>query len=135
MHTLMTQLRLQRLLRMHGDLADRLTAPGTDARLPAAAVRKLLKAVADVQESWRSEADLADGALGPLRGRVTRSISELAAGCAKLEHPGAEPLLLHADFREGCVSLLLLLRGLDSTQLESLRAWLKIPTAALSRSA
>ncbi len=135
MHTLMTQLRLQRLLRLHGELAERLAAPGIDPRLASAAVRKLLKAVADVQESWRAEVARAGTDLGPLRSRVTRSISELAGPCVSLEQPAADPLLLDTDFRESCASLLLLLRGLESTQPDTLRAWLKVADTPLRRPA
>ena len=135
MHTLMTQVRLKRLIRLHEDLAERLLVPGTDERLPAAAVRKLVKAVQDVRDAWQSELGAAGGDLGHLRRHVSRSLAALAANCARLEQPGADPVALDQEFREASVALLIFLRGLEGLDVGTLAPLLVTANGSLTRSA
>src|ERR671935_213520 len=55
MHTLVTQMRVRRLLRLHAAEVDRMRHGTMPRRVRSAAVRKLLDASASVRAGWAAE--------------------------------------------------------------------------------
>jgi hypothetical protein len=141
MHTLVTQMRLRRLLRLHAVEVDRIRHGTTNRRLRSAAVRRLLDAAANVRAGWTAEAasgaPRASGASGASGGRSTggaslaglqrhvhRSLLAAEAAIGSLEHVGADLDRETAEFREATVPLLFFLRGLEQATDQAVEACL-----------
>ena len=134
MRTLGTQVRLRRLIRLHGELLDRVAAAPTDRELRLAAAARLRDLVADVQIAWTSEA-AAHGPTAELAvcdAYVKRAVRALDAAAAELRRAPAGVDWLRAQFQGAAVPLLLFLRGLEETPEELLEGWL---APALAKSA
>lgn len=122
MRTLLTQMRVKRLIRLHAESVRRLK------NLPAAsrqaAVRRLLQALEDVRTAWQAESE-AGVRLSGLQRHMTRGLAAAGAAIASLERPGANLVALDAEFREAVLPLLFFLRGLEDCREEALVAWLE----------
>jgi hypothetical protein len=116
MRTLGTQVRLRRLIRVHGELVARLLAEPENRELAAASVSRLLTICRDVRELWSSES-----APGPedaaVRRHVTRALTAVEVAIAELEAPGADVARLAAEFQDAAVPLVYMLRGLEDASL------------------
>jgi hypothetical protein len=124
MRTLLTQMRLKRLIRLHGQYAERSHAGGgRDARAREAVVRRLLAAVDDVQDAWRVEFGDA-GHLAGLDRHVRRALAAIRAEIAVLERPTTDVAARSGEFRDTVIPLLFFLRGLEETRDDALLAWL-----------
>jgi hypothetical protein len=119
MRTLGTQVRLRRLIRVHGELVARLLAEPENRELAAAAVSRLLGICADVRGLWSSES--ARGAAGAedaaLRRHATRALTAVEVAVAELKAPGADVARLSAEFQEAALPLLYMLRGMEDASL------------------
>ena len=73
MRTLATQVRLRRLIRVHGEYTERLAATPADGELAQLARGRLLQLADDVRRSWRT--DLAATGIGG-----TPSLATVVAG-------------------------------------------------------
>lgn len=148
MHTLVTQMRVRRLLRLHAAEVDRMRHGTLSRRVRSAAVRKLLDATANVRAGWaaevatvepgasggRSTAGTSRTALAGLQRHVHRSLLAAETAIASLEHPGADLERETAEFREAAVPLLFFLRGLEQAADPAAEAFLDEP-APLEHSA
>jgi hypothetical protein len=123
MRTLLTQMRLKRLIRLHGQCAERFDAGQGGPRAREIAVRRLLVAVDDVQAAWRLESG-AEVRLGGLDRHVRRALAAIRGEIAALERPGADLAARSRDFREAVIPLVFFLRGLEETHDDTLLAWL-----------
>jgi hypothetical protein len=116
MRTLMTQMRLRRVLRVHDELLERLQAEvgGPDAQAAAqAGSRRLLELLRGVRSAWEVDVAEASGAdLALLDAHVRRSLRSLEAAAAALGRPRQRDWL-GRQFRETALPLLLCLRGLE----------------------
>src|SRR5207302_6430222 len=92
MHTLGTQVRLRRLLRVHQDSIGRLLADRADRELAAATTGRLLEICASLRQVWALESAGAPGSGQPaaVRKHVSRSLSAIEAAIAGLKVPGAD---------------------------------------------
>jgi len=124
--TLGTQVRLRRLLRLEGELAERVASVGSDRRLRRMAARRLLVAIGDVRTAWTADLRAAgDGAgVGELRRHVSRALATLEALAASLERPAGDVKTSDSEFREVAVPLLFFLRGVEDAGDQALLAWL-----------
>lgn len=126
MRTLLTQMRLKRLVRLQSEAAERLDRNGADPLWRERAARRLLAAVDDVQGAWESEL----GRAMPLAGvdrHVRRGLAAVRAGIASMERPAISLDAASREFREAVVPLLFMLRGLDDARDDTLFAWLNPP--------
>jgi hypothetical protein len=116
MRTLGTQVRLRRLIRVHGEVAARLLAEPENRELAAAGVARLLAICSDVRELWNAES-----APGPddvaVRRHVTRALTALEVAVAELRAPGADVARLSIEFQDAAVPLVYMLRGLEDANL------------------
>lgn len=141
MHTLVTQMRVRRLLRLHAAEVDRMRQGTMPRRVRSAAVRKLLDATANVRAGWaaevaagepgetggRSTASPSRTALAGLQRHVHRSLLAAETAIARLEHAGADLDRETAEFREATVPLLFFLRGLEQAADPAAEAYLQEP--------
>lgn len=129
--TLMTQMRVQRLVRMHAAEVARLRDRPFDRTRREAAVRQLLDQVRNIRRGWLAELAAAApaGPGGVVERQVTRRIVALEAATATLARPSTDLERARTEFEDAAVPLLLMLRGLDGYAEASLGA------TALSRSA
>lgn len=111
----MTQMRVQRLVRMHAVDVARLRDRPFDRNQREAIVRKLLDQVRNIRRGWLAElAAAAPAGAGAVAERqVVRRIVTLEAAIATLAQPGTDPDRARAEFEDAAVPLLLILRGLD----------------------
>ena len=111
----MTQMRVLRLMRMHGEEAARLRDRPFDRAQREEAVRKLLEQARNIRRGWlaelAAEASLAPGTTAERQ--VVRRIVAMEAAIAMLTQPTADLERARAEFEDGAVPLLLMLRGLD----------------------
>src|ERR671935_130730 len=105
MHTLVTQMRVRRLLRLHAAEVDRMRHGTMPRRVRSAAVRKLLDASASVRAGWaaemaavepgatggRSTAGTSRTALAGLQPHLHRNLLAAETAIANPEHAGAGP--------------------------------------------
>jgi hypothetical protein len=124
--TLGTQVRLRRLLRLEGELAQRLASVQADSRLRRVVTRRLLDAIGDVRTAWAVDTRATgDGAgLGELRRYVSRALATLDGLTAGLERPGTDVARSDSEFRQVAVPLLFFLRGVEDAGDQALLAWL-----------
>jgi hypothetical protein len=134
MRTLMTQMRVLRLVRMHAAEVARLRDRPFDRAQREAAVRKLLEQARNIRRGWlaelAAEPSVAPGATAERQ--VVRRIVALEAATATLTQPGADLDRARIEFEDAAVPLLLMLRGLDGY---SEAALLGAGPAPLARSA
>lgn len=123
MRTLLTQMRLKRLIRLHGQCAERMGGGSEGRGLRQTTVRRLLAAVDDVQAAWRVES-ANGGSLPGLDRHVRRALAAIRAEVAALERPGVDIAARAGDFRDAVIPLLFFLRGLEDTRDDTLLAWL-----------
>ena len=123
MRTLVTQMRLKRVVRLHAAALERLEYEAGDPRVRAAIVRKLLEAVEDVRTGWQAECRDTIRLAG-LDRHVRRGLAGVRAAIAALERPGVDVGVWSADLKEVVVPLLFFLRGLEDCQDDALLAWL-----------
>jgi hypothetical protein len=124
--TLGTQVRLRRLLRLEGELIQRLATLDADPRLRRVVTRRLLEAIGDVRTAWTADLRATgDGAgVGELRRHVSRALATLEALAASLERPAGDVKMADGEFREVAVPLLFFLRGVEDAGDQALLAWL-----------
>jgi hypothetical protein len=140
--TLGTQVRLRRLLRLEGELAQRLVSEAADSRLRRLAARRLLEAIGDVRSAWTADLRAAgegagqeagqhagreagqDAGMGELRRHVSRALAALELLAASLERPAPNLVAADSEFRQVAVPLLFFLRGVEDAGDQALRAWL-----------
>jgi hypothetical protein len=132
MRTLLTQMRLKRLVRVHADAVERMDRLGADGAARERAVRRLLAVLEDVRDGWDSEVRRGMPLAGVER-QVRRGMVAIRAAVATLERPAVSLDAASREFREAVVPLLFLLRGLDEARDDALFAWLNPPS--LRRSA
>ncbi len=130
----MTQMRVLRLVRMHGAEVARLRSRPFDRAQRETAVRKLLEQARNIRRGWlaelAAEPSVAPGAAAERQ--VIRRIVALEAAIALLTQPSADLDRSRAEFEDAAVPLLLMLRGLDGF---SEAALLAAGPAPLARSA
>ena len=126
MRTLGTQVRVRRLLRLEGEVAQRLASAGADRRGRRVAARRLLEAIGDVRTAWTADLrNAGDGAgVGELRRHVSRALATLEVLAASLERPTGDLKTSDSEFREVAVPLLFFLRGVEDAGDQALVAWL-----------
>jgi len=126
MRTLGTQVRLRRLLRLEGELVQKLASPEADSRLRRVVTRRLLEAIGDIRTAWTADLRAtADGAgLGELRRHVSRTLATLEAQAASFERPAVDLPSFDSEFRQVAVPLLFFLRGVEDAGDLALLAWL-----------
>jgi hypothetical protein len=124
--TLGTQVRLRRLIRLEGELAERLASPQTDTRLRRVVTRRLLAAIGEVRTGWTADLRAAGdgGGVEELRRHVSRALATLEALSAGLERPAADVAAADSEFRQVAVPLLFFLRGVEDAGDQALLAWL-----------
>jgi hypothetical protein len=126
MRTLATQVRLRRLIRVHGEYMERLAAAPADGELARLARARLTQLSEDVRRAWL--ADLAAAEPAPeqalLDRHVTRSVKAIDSVLAELTRPAGDRDWLRERFQEAAVPLLLCLRGLEDAPAELLGEWL-----------
>ncbi|HEX6548134.1 MAG TPA: hypothetical protein VF134_05275 [Candidatus Dormibacteraeota bacterium] len=138
MRTLMTQMRLRRVLRVHDELLERLeSAPRSPEAVAAAQAGslRLLGLIGGVRAAWQDDlagapTDRVD--LELLDAHVRRGLKALEGSAAALGRPG-ELDWLGRQFRATAVPLLLFLRGLEDASAGALGSL--VGPAALPRSA
>lgn len=126
MRTLRTQVRLRRLIRVHGELLDRLAAEPGDRELRLAAAARLRDLASDVGIAWTAEAAVhrPTAELAVCDAHVKRALRAIDAALAELRRTPAGVDWLRAQFRAAAVPLLLFLRGLEETPEDLLEGWL-----------
>jgi hypothetical protein len=124
--TLGTQVRLRRLIRLEGELAERLASAEADTRLRRVVTRRLLAAIGDVRTGWTADLRAAGdgGGVDELRRHVSRALATLEVLSAGLERPGADVATADSEFRQVAVPLLFFLRGVEDAGDQALLAWL-----------
>jgi hypothetical protein len=124
--TLGTQVRLRRLIRLEGELAERLASPEADTRLRRVVTRRLLAAIGDVRMGWTADlrATGDGGGVDELRRHVSRALATLEVLSAGLERPAADVATADSEFRQVAVPLLFFLRGVEDAGDQALLAWL-----------
>ena len=126
MRTLATQVRLRRLIRVHGEYMERLTAAPSDGELAQLARARLTQLSEDVRRAWLS--DLAAAEPAPeqalLDRHVRRSLKAIDSLLAELTRPAGDRDWLRERFQEAAVPLVLFLRGLEDAPAELLGEWL-----------
>src|SRR5690348_7689355 len=92
MRTLATQMRLRRLLRVHGELSQRLAAAPADGELAVSARDRLRQLSADVRAAWRSDLAAAGAGAGAavLDRHVERTLRLVESVVAELARPAAD---------------------------------------------
>lgn len=126
MRTLLTQMRLKRLIRLHEQCVERMGGGSGSFEprgLRQATVRRLLAAVDDVQAAWRVES-ANGGSLPGLDRHVRRALAAIRAEVAALERPGVDAAARAGELRDAVIPLLFFLRGLEGTRDDALLAWL-----------
>ena len=115
MRTLMTQMRVQRLVRLHTEESARLRGRPFDRGQREAVTRKLLDQVRNIRRGWLAELAAADAPApgAAVERQVVRRIVALEAAIAMLALPSADLDRARAEFEDAAVPLLLMLRGLD----------------------
>jgi hypothetical protein len=126
MRTLATQVRLRRLIRVHGEYMERLAAAPSDGELAQLARARLARLTDDVRRAWL--ADLAAAEPAPeqslLDRHVTRSVKAIDSVLAELTRPAGDRDWLRERFREAAVPLVFFLRGLEDAPAELVGEWL-----------
>lgn len=126
MRTLATQVRLRRLIRVHGEYMERLAAAPSDGELAQLARARLTQLSEDVRRAWL--ADLAAAEPAPeqalLDRHVMRSLKAIDSVLAELTRPAGDRDWLRERFQEAAVPLVLFLRGLEDAPAELLGEWL-----------
>ncbi|MGH7920269.1 MAG: hypothetical protein ACREQM_10045 [Candidatus Dormibacteraceae bacterium] len=115
MRTLMTQMRLRRLVRMHSAEVARLRdRPFARAQREAAA-RQLLDQVKNVRRGWLAELAAAQPAPpgATVERQVVRRVVAAEAAIAMLARPGIDIDRAGTEFEDAAIPLLLMLRGLE----------------------
>ena len=121
MRTLVTQMRLKRLIREEVEFRRRLAESSPDPLLAAVAVARLRDLMDSFERSWGTEA-ASGGSLPLVAGHVRREMERLRRlipGVGEARHPFGEG----DRFQEAAVPLLFLLRGLDQAGDEVLAGW------------
>jgi hypothetical protein len=126
MRTLATQVRLRRLIRVHGEYMERLAAAPSDGELAQLARARLAQLTDDVRRAWL--ADLAAAEPAPeqslLDRHVARSVKAIDSVLAELTRPAGDRDWLRERFREAAVPLVFFLRGLEDAPAELVGEWL-----------
>jgi hypothetical protein len=117
---------LRRLIRLEGELVQRLASPEADPRLRRVVARRLLEAIGDVRVAWTADLRAtADGAgVEELRRHVSRTLATLEALTAGLERRATDVAASDGEFRQVAVPLLFFLRGVEDAGDQALLAWL-----------
>jgi hypothetical protein len=126
MRTLLTQMRVKRLVRQQVEVAERIEQRPAEPGIRERSVRRLLMIADDVQGAWESESQRAMSLPGVDR-QVRRGLVAVRAAIASLERPSVSADAASREFREAIVPLLFLLRGLDDARDDALFAWLNPP--------
>lgn len=122
MKTLGTQVRLRRLVRVHGEAIDRLSAGATEPEAVEAVSARLRGLLTDVWRAWQSDTALASASGQPapaeLDRHLRRSLKAMDAAAAALARPGGDQVQnlqwLRGQFREAALPLQYMLAGLDT---------------------
>ncbi len=113
MRTLMTQVRLRRLIRGFAEAETRLRSEPLERGRVGSVVTRLLELVGQVREAWDREVALA--ALAPsLERYVDESLRTLELTIFGLQQQGADIELLRNDFELAALPLEVFMRGLDA---------------------
>ncbi len=128
MRTLATQVRLRRLIRVHGEYMERLAVTPADGELAKLARTRLLQLADDVRRSWRGDlAAAGDGALAeraPMDRHVERSLKAVEAVVAEVARPAGDREWLRERFKDAALPLVFFLRGLEGAPAELVGDWL-----------
>ena len=125
MRTLATQVRLRRLIRVHGEYMERLAAAPSDGQLAQLARARLGQLADDARRAWLADLSASESAPGQalLDRHVMRSIKAIDSVLAELSRPAGDRDWLAERFRETAVPLLLFLRGLEDAPAELVGEW------------
>jgi hypothetical protein len=117
---------LRRLLRLEGELVQRLASPEADPRLRRVVTRRLLEAIGDVRMAWTADmrATADGGGVEELRRHVSRTLATLEALTASLEARATDVTTSDREFRQVAVPLLFFMRGVEDAGDQALLAWL-----------
>jgi len=128
MRTLATQVRLRRLIRVHGEYTERLAAAPADGELAQLARARLLQLAEDVRRSWRSDlaaagdASVAEHAV--MDRHVERSLKAIESVVAEVTRPAGDRQWLGERFKDAALPLVFFLRGLEEAPAELVSDWL-----------
>ncbi len=112
MRTLATQVRLRRLIRVHGEYFERLAAAPSDGELAQLARARLAQLTDDVRRAWLADlAATGDDALAEsqvLDRHVAKALKALDAVLIEVTRPAGDRDWLRERFREAAVPLVFL---------------------------
>ncbi len=128
MRTLATQVRLRRLIRVHGEYIERLAAAPSDGELAQLARARLAQLTDDVRRAWLADlAAAGDDALAEsqvLDRHVAKALKALDAVLIEVTRPAGDRDWLRERFREAAIPLVFFLRGLEDAPSELVGEWL-----------
>ena len=132
MHTLQTQVRLRRLLRVYSEYTERILQEPANSRLPGAARERLFELAAAVHSAWSRESGAV--AVPAIRRHVIRTLGAVDAAVSGLGRRTADVERLNAELQEAALPLLLMLRGMEDVPARQVLDWLT-PASSLARTA
>jgi hypothetical protein len=130
MRALATQVRLRRLIRVHGEYMERLAASPSDGELALMARARLRQLTDDVRRAWLSDLARADAdgvavAERPVVERhVERGLRAIESVVAEEARPAGDREWLRERFKDAAVPLALFLYGLEEAPAELVGEWL-----------
>ncbi len=113
MRTLITQVKLRRLVRAFADSTGRLASEPAERRLAGSVADRLGELAEDVRAAWGRES-LAGGLEPALAGYAADSLRGIQLAIAGLQQEGADLELLSDDFAAAALPFEVFLRGLDA---------------------